>query len=261
MPVDVPIHLVLREKERLERGEPLLENPDRQAAGCRIIDDGERVQQTVDVDLPVRDAAHQRIALEVLDLVEIQRPGDEPLQRRRALSADERVNARGHIAAERAGEHLGDRAAKDQLVRDFLMVEGADLLERVRKRIMSDVMQERRRGDDRALARIDPCELAALGQEGEGAPGEMIRAERVLEARVSGTGIDEVGEPELANVAQPLERGRVDEANGDVIDADVVPERVADDGHEGQGITGSRCRGIEGAYRYPRFGALDPSTP
>ena len=57
----------------------------------------------------------------------------------------------------------------------------------------------------------------------------MIRAERVLEARVRGAGIDEVREPELPHVAQPLEHGRVDELERQRVDTDVVPERVAND--------------------------------
>ena len=42
-------------------------------------------------------------------------------------------------------------------------------------------------------------------------------------------GIHEVGESELAHVAQPLERPRVDQPERERVDADVVPERVADD--------------------------------
>ncbi|MBW8768155.1 MAG: hypothetical protein JF589_00190 [Gemmatimonadetes bacterium] len=58
---------------------------------------------------------------------------------------------------------------------------------------------------------------------------EVVRAEGVLEARVARAGIDEVGQPELAHVAQSLEGARVDEPQRERIDADVVPERIAND--------------------------------
>ena len=38
----------------------------------RLVEEDERVQQAVDVDLAVRHAAHERVALEVLDLVEVE---------------------------------------------------------------------------------------------------------------------------------------------------------------------------------------------
>ena len=68
-----------------------------------------------------------------------------------------------------------------------------------------------------------------LLEQRERAPGEVVRAERVLEARMRGAGIDEKREAELANVAQPLERRRIDQLEGERIEPDVVPERVADD--------------------------------
>jgi hypothetical protein len=80
----------------------------------------------------------------------------------------------------------------------------------------------------------------------------------MLEACVCGSGVNEVREPELSDVTQALKRGRIDEAKRDVIDADVVPERVADDVHKGSGIKGSRGRGIGGAYRDPPPAPLSP---
>jgi len=57
----------------------------------------------------------------------------------------------------------------------------------------------------------------------------VICAECVFEARVAGAGVDEVGEAELSDVSQTLERAGVDQSEGEWIDADVVPERVTDD--------------------------------
>ena len=39
--------------------------------------------------------------------------------------------------------------------------------------------------------------------------GEVISAERVLEARVRGAGIDEVRETQLAHVPEPLETAKI----------------------------------------------------
>ena len=57
----------------------------------------------------------------------------------------------------------------------------------------------------------------------------MVCAEGVLEARVAGARVNEIREAELADVSKPLERACVDQSQGEWIDADVVPERVADD--------------------------------
>ena len=59
----------------------------------RLVDEHERIQQPVDVDLAVRHAAHQRVALEVFDLVEIERSRHEALQRRVARTANEREHS------------------------------------------------------------------------------------------------------------------------------------------------------------------------
>jgi hypothetical protein len=55
----------------------------------------------------------------------------------------------------------------------------------------------------------------------------MMRAQCVLEARVSCTGINEVGPTELPNVAKPLKNFGVDELQRQLVDADVVPDGVA----------------------------------
>ena len=69
MPVDIAIHLVLREQQRLERGESLLGDAHALHAGVRVLDQRERIEQAIGVDVAVVHAAHERVALEVLDLV------------------------------------------------------------------------------------------------------------------------------------------------------------------------------------------------
>jgi hypothetical protein len=63
----------------------------------------------------------------------------------------------------------------------------------------------------------------------EGPPGQVVRAQTVLESAVGGARIDEKRVPQLADVPEALDRRRVDHRQGVRLEADVVPERVADD--------------------------------
>jgi hypothetical protein len=55
----------------------------------------------------------------------------------------------------------------------------------------------------------------------------MICAERVFESRVSRAGVHEIRESELPDVSQSLKNLRVDEAECQLVDTDVVPKGVA----------------------------------
>ena len=55
----------------------------------------------------------------------------------------------------------------------------------------------------------------------------MIRAKRMLEARVCRAWINEKRQAELAHVPQPLKHIRVNELERQLVDTDVIPERVA----------------------------------
>jgi hypothetical protein len=46
---------------------------------------------------------------------------------------------------------------------------------------------------------------------------------------MAGARVDEIRQPELPHVTQPLERGGVDQSQSERVDPDVVPEGVADD--------------------------------
>ena len=84
----------------------------------------------------------------------------------------------------------------------------------MRERIVADVVQQRRQPD-----------IAILGYP----PGEMIRAERMLEPRVCRAGINEKCMPELPHVPQALKRRGIDNGQSLGLEADVVPEGVAND--------------------------------
>ena len=60
VPVHVPIHLVACEEQRLERGQSLFHDPDLPAV--RGVDDCQRVEKAIDIDLAIGDAAHERVA-------------------------------------------------------------------------------------------------------------------------------------------------------------------------------------------------------
>ena len=124
---------------------------------------------------------------------------------------------------------VGDLAAADQRTRDLLVVQRADLLERVRERIVADVVEQRGDADEHAFVAAERREVLVLLEQRQRAPREVVRSERVLEPRVCRAGVDEEREPELADVAQPLEGRRVDQLEAERIEPDVVPERVADD--------------------------------
>src|SRR5216117_745919 len=93
-------------------------------------------------------------------------------------------------------------------------------LEGVRERIVSNVVEQ---GGE-----VDV-------QLGGGTPRQMIRTQRVLETRVGSPRIDEKCVAELADVAEPLEGWRIDHRQSLGVEADVVPERVADDLELGRG--------------------------
>ena len=129
---------------------------------------------------------------------------------------------------------VGDFAPGQERAGDVFMVRRADLLERVRERIVPDVVQQRGGGDDPRFSHRR-LQLTARREQRERATGEVPGAERVLEPRVRRARVDEVREPELPHVPQPLECPRVDEADRQVVERDVVPERVPDD------VKQSRC--------------------
>ena len=97
------------------------------------------------------------------------------------------------------------------------------------ERIVADVVQQRGHADCQALLLGRGAQLAQLVEGGQRSPRQVIGAECVLETGVGGAGVDQEGMAELADVAEALNRGRVESKQRRVVDPDVVPERVADD--------------------------------
>jgi hypothetical protein len=83
--------------------------------------------------------------------------------------------------------------------------------------------------DSEAFLRAGGPELSQLLQRREGSPGQVKGTEGVLEPAVSSAGVDQECVPDLADVAEALDRGRVEGEKSRAIDPDVVPEGIADD--------------------------------
>jgi hypothetical protein len=64
----------------------------------------------------------------------------------------------------------------------------------------------------------------------------------MVESRVDGAGVNEVGQAELLHAPEPLKGSGIEQAKGHRLDPDVVPNRVADDSHE-SGNPVSDCSG------------------
>ncbi len=94
---------------------------------------------------------------------------------------------------------------------------------------MADVVQQCCHPYRNTLFRAGGAELADLLQRRERTPGQMERAERMLEAAVSGARVDQECVTDLTDIAEALHRGSVERQERGPVDPDVVPERVADD--------------------------------
>jgi len=108
-------------------------------------------------------------------------------------------------------------------------VQRADLFECVRERVMSDIVKQRCRSHDVLLFLADGDRILGFAKERESPAGEVVRPQRVLESGMRCAGVNEIRPAQLANVAQALKDFGVDEPKRELIDADVVPDRVAQD--------------------------------
>ena len=104
-----------------------------------------------------------------------------------------------------------------------LVVGKPGLLQRMGERVVADVVQQRGEADRDAVVLGDAGQLAPLLQRRQGAPGQVVGAERVLEAGVGGAGIDQEGVPDLADVAQALNGRGVEGQQRRAVESDVVP--------------------------------------
>ena len=109
------------------------------------------------------------------------------------------------------------------------MMKRTDLLEGVGERVVSDVVEQRRRPDYRLVDFSDRRRVFGFAKERQGASREVVGSERVLESRVGGAGVDEVSPSQLADVPEPLKDFGVEEIESELVDANVIPDGVAQD--------------------------------
>ena len=88
---------------------------------------------------------------------------------------------------------------------------------------MPDVVEEGRIGDQLAALPGGLRHLALSPEVAEGRHREVVHPQGVIKAGVGGARIHQVGEAQLADIAQTLELRRVHDAQGGGIQTDGVP--------------------------------------
>jgi hypothetical protein len=102
------------------------------------------------------------------------------------------------------------------------------LLQRVGKGIVSDIVKQGGQPYRETAFFRDRVQLAPLLQRRQRQLGQMIGTKGVLESGMGGTGIDQEGVTQLANIAEALDRRRIDQPHNTAIHPDVIPEWIAD---------------------------------
>jgi hypothetical protein len=92
---------------------------------------------------------------------------------------------------------------------------------------VTHIVEECSRPDNRLVIFAYRDRVFGFAKERQRSPRQVISPQRVLESRVCGAWIYQVRPAKLADVSQPLKDLGVDELEGEIVDADVVPERVA----------------------------------
>jgi len=133
-----------------------------------------------------------------------------------------------------------------------LVARQSGLLERVRERVMADVVQQRRKLQAQQAGGIEGRAPGGLLELRQRAAGQMVRTQSVLEARVGGARVDEKRVSQLAHVAQALNGGRIHDGERLGLEPDVVPQRVADDLERGH-PRGPASRTAAGAASCSKF--------
>jgi excinuclease ABC subunit C len=232
VPVDVSKHLHLGEQERLERTHRLFSDADLEPPVVWILENHEPLKEPIHIDLPIRDPAEPRVPAEIVHLVQIEAPADEPTKGMVRFSTDEPVN-RFRGPRPEGNERVRELGRVEEAPTDRLVItrEPASLefLHGVGKGVVPDVVEKRGVGDLFRTPLHDLGERALLAEESNGRDRKMIDPERVIESGVGRPRVDEVGEPELANVPKSLIGGRVHNPHGNGIEANRVPEGVPDD--------------------------------
>jgi len=126
-------------------------NPQPLRAECQ------RRQQPVHVDDAVGHTAHRRIARQVIEFVDIDRSRHQAGQLRWAASLDQGEEPVSRYA--QPLEDLRELTAAQMAFREPLVMRQTGFFERVRERVMTDVVQERGQPDPEPFSGIELTEL------------------------------------------------------------------------------------------------------
>ena len=244
VPVDVVEHLLAGVDQGVERADALVADDD---AG-RALDAGdpERVDQAGGVDAAVGDVAGAGVAGQVVELVDVERPGED--------AAQDAVGCRevASLGVDDAGDAGGIDAPG---LRRIAAISGPSIRRRptvscgriggpsssigVREGVVADVVEQGGGGDRARVLVGDPGAAGDRAQVVDGQPRQVEDAERVLEAGVPGAGPDAGDEAELLDPLQAQE--------GAACRSAPAPARRAGCGRRGRRAPSSppetRCRG------------------
>ncbi|EMA64409.1 hypothetical protein C468_08671 [Halorubrum kocurii JCM 14978] len=220
--VDDRVHQRARQQEALGRLDvPLVQ--DELALARPVVDERQLPDEPLGVDGAVRHAGVIGVAHEVVHPVHVELARDESAVP--PLAGDEPGDPLGVEVV--VAERLSDRAGREQLVDVVVVLPRAAVRERlqvVAEGTVADVVEHGRR--------LDPVRALAPDPEVVERPaGEVIDAQRVLEASVVRGRVDELDRAELFDVSEPLHGGGVDQIRGDTVDLDVVVDGVLDRDH------------------------------
>jgi hypothetical protein len=105
----------------------------------------------------------------------------------------------------------------------------------VREGIVADVVEQRRHSDCEAVFRRRGPDLAELLECGERTAGQVVGTQSMLEPRMGRAGVHQESVPDLADIAETLDGGGVQREKGRPVEANVVPEWIADHFRGGKG--------------------------
>jgi hypothetical protein len=97
-------------------------------------------------------------------------------------------------------EYLSDRTSRYERTGNIFMVQCPNLFECVRERIMTEVVKQGSGCDDSGVI-VEMIDVTPLAEHRNRAAREVVRAQRMLEPRVRGAGINQVRQTKLAHIA------------------------------------------------------------
>ena len=173
------------------------------------------------VEMPaVGHAGVQAVAHQVVDLVDVDRPGEHAAKNRVALPsarlAGDQRRQRLRLESPIVAQHVGHFAVDDEPLRASCSWSGnlrqAQVFDRMAERPVADVVQQRRREQQLGIVRRDGGgEPLVGGQPVQVFDRRQEHAQRMLLPRVVRRRIDEAHQAQLADLRQPAKGGRVDQ--------------------------------------------------